>query len=80
MFQGLRVAVVIPAFNEETLIVGAVRGIPSFVDDIVVVDDASSDSTAERVQLAWEPRLHLLKHDCNRGVGAAVVTGYARAF
>src|SRR5512134_3264068 len=48
MFRQLRVAVVIPAYNEARAIAEAVDTIPALVDAVVVVDDASLDDTAER--------------------------------
>jgi glycosyltransferase involved in cell wall biosynthesis len=81
MVDGKRVAVVVPAYNEETLIAETLGGIPEFVDRIYVVDDASSDETAARVQdvAARDGRVELVSHPENRGVGAAIVTGYRRA-
>jgi glycosyltransferase involved in cell wall biosynthesis len=79
VLEGKRVAVVVPAYNEEELVAATLQGIPGFVDRIYVVDDASTDATAERVRAAGDPRVELIVHDRNRGVGAAVVSGYKRA-
>jgi len=81
MLEGKRVAVVVPAYNEATLLPDTLAGIPSFVDCVYVVDDASTDETAERARAvaAGDPRVELVQHERNRGVGAAIVTGYKRA-
>ena len=79
MFFDQRVAVVIPAHNEERLIGQTIRSVPDFVDAIVVVDDASSDATVARIREAAEARVRLLLHRRNRGVGAAIVAGYGAA-
>ncbi len=79
MLEGKRVAVVVPAHNEEQLIVSTLQGIPGFVDRIFVVDDASTDATAERARSVDDSRVEVIVHDRNRGVGAAIVTGYKRA-
>ncbi|HSP71401.1 MAG TPA: glycosyltransferase family 2 protein, partial [Gaiellaceae bacterium] len=79
MLDGKTVSVVVPAHDEEALIGATLAGIPSFVDRIFVVDDASSDATAERVESVTDPRVALIRHDRNRGVGAAIVTGYKAA-
>jgi glycosyltransferase involved in cell wall biosynthesis len=76
--EGKRVAVVVPAFEEELLVADTIRGIPDFVDLIVLVDDRSSDQTVERARDTGDPRLELIVHDRNQGVGAAIATGYAR--
>ena len=45
MYQQLRIAVVIPAYNEERAIARVVADVPAYVDHVIVVDDASSDGT-----------------------------------
>ena len=93
MFRGSKVAVVIPAYNEADKIAAAIRSVPGFVDHILVVDDASTDGTGAVAQrmgrrsIARGSRrsgrrsrsIETLTHPRNRGVGAAIATGYHRA-
>ncbi|HXG75411.1 MAG TPA: glycosyltransferase family 2 protein [Gaiellaceae bacterium] len=79
MLAGKRVAVVVPAYDEERLVGQTLRGIPDFVDRVFVVDDASRDRTAEEALAVGDPRVELVRHERNRGVGAAIVSGYRRA-
>ena len=79
MLEGKRVGVVVPAHDEEELIATTLRGIPAFVDRIYVVDDGSRDATVERARAVGDERVEIVAHDRNRGVGAAIVTGYKRA-
>ncbi len=79
MIAGTTVAVVVPAHDEEALIGATLAGIPSFVDRVYVVDDASNDATAERARGVADVRVQVIAHEQNRGVGAAIVTGYRRA-
>ena len=81
MLAGKKIGVVVPAHNEEKLIVRVLETMPSFVDLVVVVDDCSIDATAAKVQeFTSSPQLgsHLIlsKHEQNQGVGAAITTGY----
>ncbi len=123
MYRTRKVAVVVPAFNEQAHISSTLSGIPTFVDAIYVVDDASTDGTADIVRASrgfagdgladcglgscglppttlpergdshtapagsggrhagdGAPGRHvvLIQHPANRGVGAAIVTGYKR--
>jgi glycosyltransferase involved in cell wall biosynthesis len=84
MYRDLRIAVVIPAFNERRAIVGTVTTVPELVDHIIVVDDASADDTsAEAMRAAREraepDRVEVIRHATNGGVGRAISTGYRRA-
>ena len=79
MLEGKRVAVVVPAYNEELLIADTIAGIPPFVDRVYVVDDRSGDATAERARAVDDQRVEVIAHERNEGVGAAIVTGYKRA-
>lgn len=79
MYKNKTVAVVIPAYNEESLIVKTITTIPDFVDKIIVVDDCSEDSTFEKISLIKNDKINLLYHLINRGVGATISTGYKEA-
>jgi glycosyltransferase involved in cell wall biosynthesis len=78
MWRGKRIGVVVPAFNESRLLPGMLRALPAFIDRIYVVDDSSSDDTWERLRECASPRLVRIRHAVNRGVGAAIVSGYVR--
>jgi glycosyltransferase involved in cell wall biosynthesis len=79
MWLDSRVVVVVPAWDEAPRIQRVLRGIPTWVDTIVVVDDASRDGTAQAVRAASDARVEVVIHPENRGVGAAICTGYRRA-
>jgi glycosyltransferase involved in cell wall biosynthesis len=70
----MRVSALIPAYNEAHAIGGVVSGMSARVRDIVVVDDGSTDDTAEAAANAGAL---VLRHDVNRGKGHAVRTGLA---
>ena len=73
-----RVAIVIPAFNEAEHIRSVIREMPDWVDRVIVVDDASRDGTSEMAS-GVSDRVVIVRHDENRGVGAALRTGYESA-
>lgn len=79
MWARKRIAVVVPARNEARLIRRMLARVPSFVDCVVVVDDGSTDGTFRLVQALADPRVTLVRHSGNRGVGAAIVTGMYHA-
>ncbi len=81
MYEGKLIAVVVPAYNEEELVGRTIETLPGWVDLVVVVDDGSEDSTRDAAVAAarGRPGFEVLRHPENRGVGAAIVTGYRRA-
>ncbi len=70
------IVAVVPAYNECTRIGCTVRSLFGHVDLIVVIDDGSTDNTA---QMAKEAGAHVLVHSVNRGQGAALQTGHLYA-
>ncbi|KAA0097562.1 glycosyltransferase family 2 protein [Mycolicibacterium sp. P1-18] len=70
--------IVIPAFNEATVIAEVVTDVRAVFDNVVCVDDGSRDDTAEQ---AWRAGAHVVRHPVNLGQGAAIQTGveYARS-
>jgi glycosyltransferase involved in cell wall biosynthesis len=79
VWRGARVAVILPAYDEERLIARTLARLPAYVDRAIVVDDASRDGTRAVVGASTDTRVRLLVHRPNRGVGAAIVTGYRAA-
>src|SRR5262249_57775388 len=69
--------IVVPAFNEASVIGEVIADLRSIFDHIVCVDDGSSDGTGE---VALRAGAHLVRHPVNVGQGAAIQTGveYAR--
>lgn len=80
-----KLSVIIPCCNEE-------RNVPRFADElwpvleslnldfeVVIVDDGSKDETVREVEKLNQPQIHLVRHDKNCGLGAAMRTGIAAA-
>ncbi|MEU0495176.1 glycosyltransferase family 2 protein [Mycobacterium sp. NPDC006124] len=70
--------IVIPAFNEASVISDVVTDVRSVFDNVVCIDDGSRDDTAEQ---ALRAGAHVVRHPVNLGQGAAIQTGveYARS-
>ena len=73
-----KIVVVVPAYNEERNIGMVIETMPDFVEQIVVVDDCSSDSTPTIVSeyARRDARVLLIRHEQNQGPGGAMATGY----
>jgi glycosyltransferase involved in cell wall biosynthesis len=82
MYRGMKIAAVVPARNEERLIGRTIWPVPNIVDTIYVIDDGSNDRTAEIVRhyAISDERIRLINHQKNKGVGAAIITGYRQAY
>lgn len=74
-----RLAVVIPAFRAAGSIGRVLADIPAYVDHIIVVDDHSPDDLRGALEAAGDGRTIYLRHERNKGVGGAMVSGYAKA-
>lgn len=79
MYRGAVVAAVVPAYREEKMIAQVIETMPAFVDHIVIVDDCSPDSTSEVVRAIADPRVTLIRHEENQGVGGAIITAHKAA-
>lgn len=71
-----RTLVVIPCFNEEATVGSVVLKAKRYVDEVVVIDDGSSDKTAKIAEYAGAT---VLRHNENRGYGAALKSGFEYA-
>ena len=78
MYKEHRIAVVVPAHNEEAHIAKVIETMPPFVDHIFVVDDCSADATSERAREVGDSRVEVIRHEQNTGVGGAILTGHRR--
>lgn len=74
-----KIAVIIPAYNVQNHIQSVLLTIPSFVEWIIVVDDASTDQTYQKIMDITDPRVRAHVHAKNQGVGGAMITGYELA-
>ncbi|MBS1963929.1 MAG: glycosyltransferase family 2 protein [Bdellovibrionales bacterium] len=78
MYRDRRVALVIPAYNEERLIGKTLAAVPPLFDRVYVVDDCSPDGQNAVIERSAQSdsRVRLLKHKENQGPGGAIITGY----
>lgn len=78
MIEGKKIVVVMPAYNAEFTLEKTYREIPhGLVDEVVIVDDGSSDRTvaeAQRLGIA-----HIIRHEQNKGYGGNQKTCYGKA-
>ena len=75
MFRGKRISVVIPCHNEEEGVRATIEQMPPIVDEVLVVDNASTDRTAEVAQSLGAR----VVYEGRKGYGRAYRTGFAKA-
>jgi len=80
-FESYKIVIIIPAYRVERDIKTVLAGIPDYIKHIIVVDDASPDSTADVISALSnsDNRLILIRHSQNQGVGGAMVSGFKKA-
>lgn len=80
-FDQYCIAAVIPCYRVEKEIQSVLQAVPPYIRYILVVDDASPDSTADLVAAIArnDNRILLIRHPANQGVGGAMLTGYQKA-
>lgn len=80
-FTKFNIAVVIPAYGVERDIQSVLRGLPDYIKHIIVVNDASPDSSADVVTATakTDGRITLISHAENQGVGGAMISGFRKA-
>lgn len=81
-YQPPTVSVIIPCYRGERFVAEAIHSVlaqKGAVVEVIVVDDGSPDRSGEIVVAMGDPRIHLLRHEKNRGIAAARNTGLAAA-
>jgi glycosyltransferase involved in cell wall biosynthesis len=80
MFQGKKIGVTVPAYNEEAFIPSVVQNMPSYVDRVYLVNDCSTDGTRRVMSEMCRDSVKfvMINHETNKGVGAAIVSGYKK--
>jgi glycosyltransferase involved in cell wall biosynthesis len=78
-FPGVRVAVVIPCYRVAGQVERVIAGIPAWVEAVIAVEDDSPDDTLAVLRRVDDPRLVVVEHPENRGVCAAMASGFAEA-
>ena len=79
MYKNRRIAVVVPAYNEERHVGEVLRGLPDYVDHVIAVDDCSADGTRAAIESCGVARVVALSTPANLGVGGATLLGYRKA-
>ena len=74
----MKVSVIIPAFNEEETVANVINVVKKvkYVDEVIVVNDGSTDNTESEAKSAGAI---VINHEVNKGKGEALTTGYRKS-
>ncbi len=72
----MKICIIMPGYNESRTIGQVVTNARKIIDDVVVIDDGSNDNTA---QIAQNAGAYVIRHEINKGKGAALQTGFQYA-
>lgn len=80
MYKNNKIGIVVPSYNEGELIQKTINGIPAFVDEIVAIDDKSTDDTNKKLLSLKKTnkKLIVITHKKNTGVGGSIIDGYKK--
>lgn len=80
-FESYKIVIIIPAYRVERDIKQVLSGLPDYIKHIIIVDDASPDSTSDVITALSnsDKRLILIRHSHNQGVGGAMISGFKKA-
>lgn len=74
------ICVIIPCYKVKRQILDVIENIPSIVDKIIAIDDKCPDQSGKYIlENCSDPRLEVIFHETNQGVGGALLTGYTKA-
>jgi len=81
MYKQKKIGIVVPAYNEDELIIDTLTGMPSYVDKIFVINDCSTDDTLSNIehQKEKDDRIIIIDHESNKGLGQSLIDGYIRS-
>lgn len=79
MYKETKIAVLIPAYNEALRITRVLQSVPDYIDRIIVVNDGSTDATADVIRGAIDSRCIFIDRKENKGYGATVIEAYEAA-
>ena len=81
MYKDFKIAVVVPAYNEQLLIIETLKSIPDYVDKIYVINDCSSDNTLELLNTfsTKNNKVEIINHEVNLGLGQSLIDGYVKS-
>lgn len=78
--QAIRIAVAVPCYRVTRHVLKVIAAVPDYVTAIYAVDDACPDGSGQWIRThCKDPRVQVLTHEANQGVGGAIVTAYRRA-